>query len=269
MCDPTMIGIASLASTVIGAAGTAANAMGQRSAQKKQQQEVSIWQQQQKKDRAAEQVRQEELRQGADKARVEGLAQVAGDAQSERQKAEEARLAEYLAGKGDASVATPETGVPQAEADKAMLSGQQGSDPLVQTDLAKKISEAAAGASQRIGALAKVSSFGESFGGLGTMNPLIQQQTGSDIDKFNAFRTGSLGAFASERNVEPVQVQFTPSPLADIFSTALSVGAQGLGTAYGGGSSSLSGPATTGIIPTARPSFLPTTTTAIPQARIF
>jgi len=263
-----MMAIASLASTVVGTAGSMANAASQRSAQKKQQAEVSAWQQQQKKDRQAEQVRQEQLRTEADKARVAGLQEVSGEAQSKRQAEEEARLAEYLAGKGEASVATPETGAPIAAADQAMLSGQQGGDALVQTDLAKKISEASSGAMQRIGALAKVSSFGESFGGLGTMNPLIQQQTGQDIDQFNEFRRGSLGAFGTEKAVEPVQVSWSPSPLADIFSTALSVGAQGMGQAYGGtGGSGL--PGTTSIIPTARPSFLPATTTAIPQGRVF
>jgi hypothetical protein len=235
MCDPTLIGVASALSTVVGAAGSLANMSGMRNAQKKQQQEVSIWQQQQRKDRAAEQIRQEDLRKEADKARVAGLDALSADEQKKRQGEEEDRLNKFLQGQGDAAMATPETGAPIATADSAMLSGQQGGDTVASTDLAKKISEAAGGAGQRIKALAKVSAFGDSFGGLGTVNPMIQGATGNEIDKFNEERRGSLGAFATERAVEPVQVSFTPSPLADIFSTALSAGAQGLGNAYGGG----------------------------------
>jgi hypothetical protein len=259
MCSPSLMAIASVASTVVGTAGSLANAASQRSAQKKQQEEVSAWQQQQKKNRDAEQVRQEDLRQEADKARVAGVEQLSADAQTKRQADEEARLTQYLAGNSEASVATPEGSAPTAEADKAMLSGQQGGDPLVQTDLAKKISEAAGGAMQRIGALAKVSSFGESFGGLGTENQRIQSEAGQGIDMFNEFRRGNLGSLALKQAVEPVQVQWSPSPLADIFSTALSVGAQGLGNAFGktvGGGSGL--PATTTAIPQQRPWFQPT-----------
>lgn len=247
MCDPSMMAIASLASTVVGTAGSMANAASQRSAQKKQQAEVSAWQQQQKKNRDAEQVRQEGLRQEADKARVAGLESVSGEAQTKRQAEEEARLAQYLAGNADASVATPEGSAPVAAADTAMLSGQQGGDALVQTDLAKKISEASSNASQRIGALAKVSSFGESFGGLGTMNPLLQAEAGQGIDMFNEFRRGNMGSLALKQAVEPVQVSWSPSPLADIFSTALSVGSQGLGTAYGGNNVFPSAPTASGF----------------------
>jgi len=234
VCDPTLIGVASALSTVVGTAGSLANAAGMRKAQKKQEDEVHIWQQQQKKDRAAEQIRQEQSRQEADKARVAGLDALSADEQNKRQAEEEDRLGKFLQGQGDAAMATPEAGAPIATADSAMLSGQQGGDTVASNDLAKKISEAASGAGQRIKSLAKVSSFGDSFGGLQTVNPMLQAATGGEIDKFNEFRRGSLGAFGTERAVEPVQVSYTPSPLADIFSTALSAGAQGLGSAYGG-----------------------------------
>jgi hypothetical protein len=231
MCDPVSL---SIASTVIGAAGTAAGAMGQRSAAKRQAAEVHTWQEQQKKDRAAEQVRQEEFRQQAEKAQQQGLADVSGEAQTKRQGEEEARLAEYLQGRGDAATATDESGnAPQATADTAMFSGQQGGGEEFKTELAKKINEASTGAAQRMKALARVSSYGESFGGLGTENPLLQQKSGAGIDMANEFRRGSLGAFGVEKAVDPVQVTYTPSPMADIFSTALSLGAQGMGGQFG------------------------------------
>ena len=94
---------------------------------------------------------------------------------------------------------------PQATADTAMFSGQQGGDVVAKTDLAKKISEASAGAQQRIKSLAKVSSYGESFGGLGTTNPLLQQEAGTGIDMANEMRRGSLGAFGVEKAKSPTR----------------------------------------------------------------
>jgi hypothetical protein len=238
MCDPLSL---SIASTVAGVAGTAANSMGAMNAQKKQQREVQAWQQEQKRFRDTEKLRQEEMRSGATKAQQEGLAKLSAAEQGKRQDAEEARLAAYL--QGEDQTATTEAGTPLSVADKE-LTGQQstGGDEVFQTELAKKINEATAGAKQRMASLAKVSSYGSSFGGLSTVNPLIQQAAGSAIDRQNEFRRGSLGAFGVERAIEPVQVTYTPSPLADIFSSALSFGAQGLGdkfgTGFGGGAAS-------------------------------
>jgi hypothetical protein len=231
MCDPVSL---SIMSTVVGAAGTAANSMGQMRAQKKQQDEVRIWQQQQKKNREMESARQEEMRSAADEARQKGLTDVSIAEQQRRQAAEEARLAPELAGETAASNAGVESGgVPLSVADTALLSGQQAGDSNFQGDTAKKIAEATADARKRIGAMATVASFGGSESGLGTTNPILQAAAGTAIDTQNEFRRGSLGAFQTEQAVEPVQVSFTPSPLADIFSTALSAGAQGMGNKFG------------------------------------
>jgi hypothetical protein len=234
MCDPVTLGIAS---TVVGAAGSAANAAGMRKAQKQQANEVSSWQRQQTKFRQDEQGRQEELRQGAEQAQQQGLEQISGEAQAKRQAEEEARLASYL--QGDQQQATQETGgAPVSVADKS-LSGQSGGGEEFKTDLAKKINDASKGAKERLGALARVSSYGDSFGGLGTTNPLLQQAAGGAIDRQNEFRRGSLGAYNVERAIEPVQVSYTPSPMADIFSSALSFGGQALGNSFGGGTGGL------------------------------
>lgn len=249
MCDPLSL---SIASTVAGIAGSAVNSMGAQSAAKKQQREVEIWQQQQKANRQAEQARQEEYRQEAEKAQQKGLQDVSGEAQTKRQSDEEARLAQYLQGKGDAANATPDPGAPISQSDAA-LSGQntEAADPAFKSELASKINDATKSAKQRIGALARVSSFGESFGGLGTTNPLLQQAAGSAIDMQNEFRRGSLGAYNVEQAVDPVQVTYTPSPLGDIFSSALSLGAQGLGNKFGAGSLFDSTPANANVFPAA------------------
>jgi hypothetical protein len=65
--------------------------------------------------------------------------------------------------------------------------------------------------------MATVASYGGSAQGLGTVNPQIQAEAGSAIDVQNEFRRGSLGAFNLEQAVEPVQVTYQPSPLANIF----------------------------------------------------
>lgn len=229
MCDPVSL---SIASTVAGVAGSAVNSLGAMGAQKKQQREVQQWQQQQRQNRQNEQARQESMRQEAEAAQQKGVEDVSGTAQTKRQADEEARLAQYLQGQGDASTETPDPGAPVSASDVA-LSGQATGDKNFKTELASKINDASRSAKQRIGALARVSSFGESFGGLGTTNPLLQQAAGSAIDAQNEFRRGSLGAYNVEQAVDPVQVTYTPSPLADVFSSALSLGSQGLGNKFG------------------------------------
>jgi hypothetical protein len=221
-------------------------------AQKKQAQEVQSWTKQQSQFRQQEQARQEGMRQEASAAQQQGLEAISAENQAKRQTEEEQRLAAYLEGQGEAAQPTGTT--PVSEADKAMLTGQQGGDTEFKADMAKKINEASKTAKQRIGALARVASFGESFGGLGTTNPLLQQATGSAIDRQNEFRRGSLGAYNVERAIDPVQVTYTPSPMADVFSTALSFGAQGLGNLSGSGKGAGSlfggGKAATKTIPT-------------------
>jgi hypothetical protein len=227
MCDPVSL---SIASTVVGIAGTAANAMGAMKAQKKQAQEVDIWQTKQKMFRQQEQQRQEEFRQQASAAQQQGVQDVSADAQKTRQQAEEERL---NAAYNDQSGITQETGsAPVSVADRT-LTGQSGGDPEFTTDLAKKIAEATKGAKERIGKLAVVNSYNSSFGGLGTENPLLQQAAGSAIDRQNEFRRGSLGAFNVERAIDPVQITAQPNGLGDMFASALSMGAQGMGNAYG------------------------------------
>jgi hypothetical protein len=267
MCDPVSI---SLASTAIGAVGSVASSMGAASAAKKQAREVSAWQQEQKKFRQQESLRQEDLRQKADQSRQEGLQQLTAEDQSKRQSDEEARLAAELTGQGQQQP-TAEAGAPISVADKELtdVSSQTNSD-VFKSDLARKINEATTGARQRLGALARVSSYGQSFGGLGRGNQEILNKSGAGIDQYNEFRRGSLGAFGTEKSIEPVQVTYTPGVGDALAQAALSFGTQGLGNLSGGATGGIAKAATKSItdpwagLRTALPKTAP-----IPTPRVF
>jgi hypothetical protein len=228
MCDVATLG---LISTVVGTAGSAMNAFGAMNAQKKQKQAVDQWAQRQDAMRAAEKGRQDTLRQQAEAAQQQGLQQTSADAQKAAQTDEAARLAQYMQGEGDPQSQTPEAAAISAS-DQAIAAGATSGDPQ-KTDLAKKINEATTSAKQRIAALANVSSYGGSEGGLGTIVPQAFARSGSGIDTANDFRRGSLAAYSTERAVDPVQVSYTGSPLAQMFSDFASLGAQGIGSAAG------------------------------------
>lgn len=231
MCDPTSLAVVSLASTAVGAAGSVASGIGAAKAQKKQANEVAAWQQEQKRFRQAEGARQEGLREQADVERMKGLEQLDADAQIKRQADEEARLAAYLQGDNPQAQAA-ETTAPVSVADAA-LSGQSQGPADFRSDLAAKINSATKDARARMAALAGVSAYGESFGGLGRTNQDILGRSGAGIDKYNQFRHGSLSAWGAEKAIDPVQVSYS-DPLAGAFSTALQVGTQGLGNWAGG-----------------------------------
>lgn len=226
MCDPVSL---SIASTVVGVAGSAMTAMGQMSAQKKQQDAVNSWQIKQKQFRDQEKVRQEKFRDQSTAAREAGLNALAPDAQQQQQEDEANRLGQYFAGDEPAA----EGQAPTSVADNAMLAGQELAPSSFQSDLARKIAETTGDARNRMAALARVASYGGSRGSGAVANAIAQGRTGQEIDKVNAQREGSLGAFGIEKAIDPLQVSYTPSPLAGLFSTALSFGAQGMGNMFG------------------------------------
>jgi hypothetical protein len=227
MCDPLTIG-----ALAIGAAGTAANSIGQAKAMKKQESEYNSWAAYQNKIRGQENIRQEDLRKQAETARQQGVQDISAENQQKEQTDEQARLAKLMSGEGDLQPA-PNPTVPLSAADPK-LSGSSGGGEVFQSDLARKLSDAAASAKQRIGALATVNSYGGSWGGLGTVNPLNQQAAGSGIDAPNEMRRGSLAAYGTERSVDPKQISYS-NPIADIASGFLGVGLQGVGGALAGG----------------------------------
>jgi hypothetical protein len=229
MCDPASLAIASTIATGVGAAGSIVTGLQAANAQKKQQREVVAWQREQQKNRQMEQIRQESLRQGAEQSRQTTVEQLSAEQQQKAQADEEARLATYL--QGDQQQATPEAATPVSEADKNLLTSTSSS--TFRSDLAAAINNATKGARERMKSLAGISSYGESFGGMGTKAQEALQAGGRDINMFNEFRRGSLGAFGVESNVDPVEINQQPNPLASIFSTALQWGAQGLGNRAG------------------------------------
>jgi hypothetical protein len=115
-----------------------------------------------------------------------------------------------------------------------MLSGQQSGGDVFQADAARQLADAASSAKQRIGAMATAASYGNSGSGLGTINPIAQQRAGQGIDWANNMRKGSLAAYGVEQAVDPKQVTYS-NPVADIASSFLGVGMQGVGNAMAPG----------------------------------
>jgi hypothetical protein len=224
MCDPLTLG-----SLAIGAAGTAANSIGQAKAQKKQESEYNAWAEMQRKNRANENARQASLRDSAIASQQKGVADLSAESQKAAQDVEATRLESALAGE------TPDTAganAAAATADAAITGGEYGGD-VYQEDFAKQLSDAMASAKDRTKALATMQSFGDSFGGLGVRNPIALGQSGAGIDEANFKRAGSQSAYGIEQAVDPTQISYS-NPIADIASSFLGVGMQGLGAAAGG-----------------------------------
>lgn len=230
MCDPTVLAIGS---TVAGLAGTAANAIGQSNAADEQKQAYDEWAAQQHKNRVEAAAKDEEDRKMADAARAQGLQDVSADSQKTSQQSEQDRLNAYLNGQSDAS--TESNPSPTTAVSDARLSGAQGGDKVFQDDLSNKLTQASADSKKRIAALATVSSYGNSFGGLDNTVGEAFAKSGMGIDKANDFRKGDMAVYGTKQAVNPLQFTYTPSPLAGLSSAALQYGTQGLGKVLAGG----------------------------------
>ena len=232
MCDPTVLAIGS---TVAGLAGTAANYMGQQSAQKSQEAEYNKWAMDQSRNRALENVRQDEMRQQATGSVEQGLSALEAENAQKKIADEQTRLSQYLEGKDAEGKDLPSsTTAPISQADRALSGQAQASDPEFKGVLAQKLSDATKDSKARIAALAKVQAYGGSSRGFQQQGREALIETGRGVDTIANRRRGSLGAYSAEQAVNPRQMQYTKSPFADLASTALSIGAQGLGNAYGG-----------------------------------
>lgn len=266
MCDPVTL---SIMSTVVGAIGTAGSAMSAMSAQKKQAENVRIWQQEQRQMREAERIKQEGLHDEAEAARQKGVEALGAENQKTVQSEEEARLGKYLTGE-DQNPSQATGTAPVSIADKALTDVSQNAAPEYTSYLGKKINEATKASRERMKALATVQSYGGSYGGLATQNPLALAEAGGGIDQFNNARAGSLNIHQLEKQIPPAQVNATPSPMAALFSTALSLGSQGLGNIAGGAAGAGAAPTTIGDpwagvrMPTTQ---LPNYTSMLPTAR--
>jgi hypothetical protein len=114
------------------------------------------------------------------------------------------------------------------------ISGSHGGTAMFRSDLARKLNKAARGARGQINALADLSAYGGSYGGLGTVNPLIMQKSGQAIDMWNNFRRGDMSVYNVERQIPASQYQYKQSPamgLAGLFGS----GMKGMGEAAGSG----------------------------------
>lgn len=234
------------AAPLMGLAGTAASMgggimdmQGRKKAHQQQVDNVNKWYMNQALLRAQEMNRQELLREQADKARNIALDQVSSTGQMAQQAGEEGRLNNVYA-LGTSSTYAPATaGSVQAGSQPGILTGQSGGGDQFRTDLARRLNNRTQDAKNRIQALATMGSYGDSKGGLGTVNPLAFQQSGWDINAANNFRQGSLQAYGVERKIQPEQVQYNGSPgamaLQSIGGLMSGMGKGGGGDMSGGG----------------------------------
>jgi len=229
---------------MMGLAGTAASMGGsiidmqqRQKAQKQQQQNINNNLLYQALIRQQEYMRQDQFRNNADISRLGTLNNdVSNIAQKAKQSAEANRLkGEYSRGTiaaanaPSASDASIQSGVQQGA-----LTGQSGGDKEFTSHLARSLNNAASSARERINALADFSSYGDSFQGLGTENPLAFARSAADINMYNNFRKGSLGAYGVEKQIQPQQVQYRGSPAA-MGLNALGGLLGGMGKGGGGG----------------------------------
>jgi hypothetical protein len=188
--------------------------MGRQKAQKQQQQNLDNWYMYQALQRNQEMMRQNALGIEANNARMTGLNDVGSLGQKATQSAEAVRLNDHLQ-RGTSAAATPASDASiGANTQQGMLTGQSGGDREFKSDLARRLNNRTQDAKGRIQALATMGSYGDSMGGLGTMNPLNFQKAGWGINQANNFRRGSLQAYGVEKQIQPQQVQYQGSPLA-------------------------------------------------------
>lgn len=133
----------------------------------------------------------------------------------------------------DQTIAPPPSNEGQFMFNTDIAGSKQGGDRF-QTDLAAKIADASRGARKQINALARLSSYGGSFGGLGTNNPLIMQNSANAIDLWNNFRRGDMQVYNVEKQIPASQYQYKQSPLMSL-SGLFGAGMKGMGGAAGGG----------------------------------
>lgn len=199
MCEPISWSSLAMAAVSAGvsAAATGASAYMQKSQMDAQNAANDQWRKYQENARREEQARQEAQRQKADAARTDTLGQMTPEAQLEAQAAEEGRLkSAYAEG----------TNYNNADTNAALLSGQQNGGESFKADYAARLSKASVDARKRIEALARINSFGGSFGGLGNRNAETIGAGDTAINLANNIRQGSLTTYGLQKSVNPVQL---------------------------------------------------------------
>jgi hypothetical protein len=208
---------------------------GRQKAQQQQQQNLNNWYLYQALIRNQEFQRQAGFRNAADSSRLDTLnMDVSNIGQKAKQAAEADRLrGAYSQGTIAAAPSASDASI-QAGTQQGALTGQSGGDAEFTSHLARSLNNAASSARDRIAALADFSSYGDSFKGLGTENPMAFARSAADINMNNNFRKGSLQAFGVEKQIQPQQVQYRGSPGA-MGLNALGGLLGGMGKGGGGG----------------------------------
>ena len=205
----------------------------QSNAADQQKKAYDDWAQQQHANRVAAAAKDEQDRQIASQSQQQGLQDVSAQSQKTAQQSEQDRLSSYLQGQQPSS--TESNPSPTTAVSDARLSGAQGGDSLFQSDLSSKLDQAKADSTKRINALAAVSSYGNSFGGLDNTVSNAFSKAGQGIDMANDFRKGDMAVYGTQQAVNPLQYTYSPGPLPALSSAALQFGTQGLGKMLAGG----------------------------------
>jgi len=185
----------------IGAIGSALYSYSvQQDVMSKQSRANADWVSYQRRKGEEEWARQEQARQRADAAREDTLNKLRPEAQKEAQGKEQERVTQDI---------TPTDLLdqhPELLQDK-LLSGQKGASPIIQQDIADKITQASRDARARIANLATIQSYGGSQFGLQNRAQDLFNQSSADINLEGNIRRGSLGAYNVEKGVEPIRYQ--------------------------------------------------------------
>jgi len=230
MCDPSIMGIASMASGM-------ADAFGQQSAQREQEKAYKEWMAMQDKNRAEETAAQEKLRLQAEAARTQTVNKLSGSNVTKELGNQAGQLTDKwtsgnalthdfpatdaasgtqtaaadatLLQPGDPAVTNAATGGQTAGVlGKYMLQGQGelgAKDPQFMADLAGKLSGAASAARKNIGYLSTMSAYGGGFEGF-TDDQLMK--SGMTIDEINNFRNGRMKVYGAKQAVDPKQIVY-------------------------------------------------------------
>jgi len=216
MCDP-MSAIA-----LIGAVGSAVASYSiQQDVMSKQSQANAQWVAYQRQKAREEWARQDEARKRADLAREDTLNKLRPEEQKKAQGEEEKRVREDI---------TPQDLLdenPQLLQDK-LLSGQKGAAPIIQQDIADKITQASRDARARIANLATIQSYGGSQFGLQNRAQDLFNESSGTINLQGNIRRGSLGAYQVEKGVEPERFQAN-SALGGLAGSLAGIAGKGFG----------------------------------------
>jgi hypothetical protein len=210
MCDP--VSMVTLAGAAISAGagiyeGQQAQA-GLAATQQAQQSANDQWVAYQTRIHNQQAADEDAARSKATAAQQDTLNKVSPQAQAATQATEQDRLNSLYTRPGASTAAGP--GGPGA----SLLSGESSGNQTFMDSLTQQVNQATAAARKRIGALATASSYGGSFGGLGTTTPIIFAQGGNDINLQNAIRQGNLKTYGVEQQVQPVNYVVGPGTTA-------------------------------------------------------